>query len=256
MENILFFVEGVHDANCIYRILVLNNFKEVRSIDKLPLIWKNKIPRTYPFVKDRLDRGISIPSYFTNNEVFVLVICANGESNIIKNIDLYVSNMSKVELKSIRSICMIFDADQKLAKDSFDEKFKYKHHNDMIINKEDFIRGSCSIKDEYIKLYYYFFPDNESKGTLEDLLLKGAEIVYPDLLNYVDNYIEKIDDKYKFNWSISSENKVKVGCIANVFQPGSANQSSIKQDKWISEESIENNLSISKFYNFILNIIT
>ena len=99
--------------------------------------------------------------------------------------------MSKSELKSIKSICMIFDADQKLAKDAFEEKFN-KKNTDMIINKLDFIRGSCSIKDEYIKLYYYFLPDNYSKGTLEDLLLSSASVVYPDLLRYVNEYIDKV----------------------------------------------------------------
>lgn len=254
MENILFFVEGIHDANYLSRILFLNGFKEVKSMDKLPDIWKNRIPRTYPFIKQRLDRGVYIPSYFTNNEVFVVVICSNGESNIIKDIDLYLSNMNKSELNSIKSVCMIFDADQNLAKDSFEEKF-HGNNSDMIINKSDFKRGSCSVKGEYIRLYYYFFPDNYSKGTLEDLLLSGAKVVYPELLEYVNEYIDKVDDKYKYNWSISSENKVKVGCIANVFQPGSANQSSIRHDKWIGEESIKNDLQINKFYNFILDII-
>ena len=149
---------------------------------------------------------------------------------------------------------MIFDADQKLAKDAFEEKFN-KKNTDMIINKLDFIRGSCSIKDEYIKLYYYFFPDNYSKGTLEDLLLSSASVVYPDLLSYVNEYIDKVDDEYKFNWGISSENKAKVGCISNIFQPGSANQNSIRYDKWISEESIDKCENIDRFYRFILRVI-
>lgn len=254
MENILFFVEGIHDANCIARILLMNKFKSIKNMEELPSIWKNRIPRTYPFVKQRLDRNVQIPLYFTNDEVFVVIVCSNGETNIIKDIDLYLSNMSKLELKVIKSICMIFDADQKLAKDSFEDKFN-KKNKDMIINKLDFIRGNCNIKDEYIKLYYYFFPDNYSEGTLEDLLLSGAKVVYPDLLKYVNEYIYNVDDKYKFNWGISSENKVKVGCISNIFQPGSANQSSIRYDKWISSESINKDYKINKFYNFILDII-
>lgn len=254
MDNILFFVEGIHDANCIAKVLMINNFKSIKSMDELPIIWKNRIPRVYPFVKQRLDRSVQIPLYFTNNEIFIVIICCNGETNIIKDIDLYLSNMSKSELKSIKSICMIFDADQKLAKDAFEEKFN-KKNTDMIINKLDFIRGSCSIKDEYIKLYYYFFPDNYSKGTLEDLLLSSASVVYPDLLSYVNEYIDKVDEEYKFNWGISSENKAKVGCISNIFQPGSANQNSIRYDKWISEESIDKCENIDRFYRFILKVI-
>jgi hypothetical protein len=254
MNNILFFVEGIHDANCVARILDLNGFREIRSIEKLPDMWKRKIPRTYPFVKDRLDRFMSIPTYFINEDISVVIICANGESRLIKEIDLYISNMNKSELSQISSICAVFDADQKLAKQSFEEKFKV-NMNDMIIKKIDFLKGYINVKGESINLYNYFFPNNDKKGTLEDLLLEGAEIVYGDLLDEVNYYIGSIDDKYKYNWSISSENKVRVGCIANVFQPGSANQNSIRHDEWISEKSISYSQSISEFYNFIVNII-
>lgn len=254
MKNILFFVEGVHDANCVAKILDLNGFKEIRSIDNLPDIWKRKIPRTYPFVKDRIERYVPIPSYFTNQKVIIVIICTNGEGRLIKEIDLYISNMSKSELNQIKSICAIFDADQKVAKETFNEKFKYKK-KDMIICKQDFLDEEINIKGEKINLYNYFFPDNESKGTLENLLLDGAGIVYKDLIEQVNDYIKNIDERYKYNWSISSENKVRVGCIANVFQPGSANQSSIRRDDWISEESIKYSKDIKKFYDFIVKII-
>lgn len=254
MKNILFFVEGIHDANCIAKILEMNYFKEIKNIDKLPNIWKRKIPRTYPFVKDRIDRCISIPTYFKNENIMVVVISTNGEGRLIKEIDLYISNMNKYELKQIKSICAVFDADQKSAKESFEDKFK-GNMKDMIVRKKDFLNGYIEVKGERINLYKYFFPNNYKNGTLEDLLLEGARIVYGDLLDEVNYYIDSIDDKYKYNWSISSENKVKIGCIANVFQPGSANQSSIRQDDWISEKSIKYSESINEFYSFILDII-
>ena len=162
--------------------------------------------------------------------------------------------MNKSELSQIKSICAIFDADQKCAKQSFEEKFK-TNMNDMIIKKSDFIKGNINIKGESISLYNYFFPNNYQKGTLEDLLLEGAEIVYKDLLDEVNYYINSIEDKYKYNWSISSENKVRVGCISNVFQPGSANQNSIRHDDWISDKSIAYSKSINTFYKFIVDII-
>lgn len=254
MKSFLFFVEGIHDINCLARILFINGFKEVHNISHLPEIWKMRVPRAYPFVDNRLDRFIPIPSYFIKDDLCIVMISANGVEKIIKSIDLYLSNMNKVELKQIDGVCAIFDADQKLAKDSFNERFT-KNNKDMIINKKDFLCGECNIRGEVIKLYYYFFPDNYSQGTLENLLLEGAKVVYSDLLDSVDQYLNSIDEKYKENWSISSENKVKVGCIANVFRPGSANQISIRFDDWISEESITYSPVVKKFYEFIVNIL-
>ena len=36
MKNYIFFVEGVHDASCIGKILKLNNFKECHFINDIP----------------------------------------------------------------------------------------------------------------------------------------------------------------------------------------------------------------------------
>lgn len=254
MRNFIFFVEGIHDINCIARILLINGFKEVSNINELPELWRVRVPRTYPFVDNRLDRFIPIPSYFIKNNLCVAMVSANGVGNIIRTIDLYLSNMTKVELKQISGACAVFDADQKTAKDALDEIFR-KYNKDMVIQKKDFITGLCRIRGETIKIYYYFFPDNDSQGTLENFLLEGAKIVYSDLLDNADEYLKKVDEKYKENWGISSENKVKIGCIANIFQPGSANQISIRYDDWISEESIMYSPVIKKFYDFIIDIL-
>ena len=255
MKSFLFFVEGIHDINCVAKVLLMNGFKEINNINYLPQMWKVRIPRTYPFVDNRLDRFIPIPSYFIKDNLCVVTVSANGVEKIIKSIDLYLSNMTKGELNLINGICAIFDADQKLAKDAFNERFT-KQSKDMIINKKDFLDGKCKIRGEVINLYYYFFPDNYSQGTLENFLLEGAKVVYSDLLDNVNKYLESIDEKYKKNWSISSENKVRVGCIANVFRPGSANQISIRLDNWISEESKMYSLVIKQFYDFIVNILS
>ncbi len=254
MKSFIFFVEGIHDVNCVARVLLLNKYIEAKNINQLPEIWKVRVPRNYPFINDRLDRHIPIPAYFFKNDLCIAIVSSNGATNILTDIDLYLSNMNKIELKQINGICAIFDADEYEFKEAFDEKFK-KYNKDRIVNKKDFLIGHCRVRGEIIPLHNYFFPNNKSKGTLENLLLEGANIVYSDLLKNVDEYIQKIDDRYKYNWSRSSKNKVKVGCIANVFQPGGANQTSIRYDNWISEESMEYSPTIKKFYDFIIDII-
>ena len=254
MRSIIFFVEGIHDVNCVARILLLNKFKEANTIDELPDIWKSRIPKSYPFINNRLDRRIPMPSYFMKQNLCVAIVCSHGVNNIINDIDLYLSNMTKKELSQVDVVCAIFDADQQSAKEAFNERFK-RYNKDMIINKKDFLNGHCRIRGEIISLYHYFFPDNNSMGNLENFLLEGARVVYGDLLENVEDYISKVDDKYKKNWSISSENKVKVGCISNIFQPGGANQTSIRYDDWISKESMKRSKIIKQFYDFIIDII-
>lgn len=256
MKNYIFFVEGVHDASCISKIFRMNNLKTAKNLDDIPKIWKDRVPKPYQYDVDILDRFRPIPDYYLGEDVCVIVVVSNGTQNILKEVDLYLSNMNKYELNQIGGICMIFDADQKPANNKIKEILKDIDKRDYCFSSEDFIKKTIKRYKETIKLHYYFFPDNEHSGTLENFLLEGAKVVYSGLIDHVDNYISKIDEKYKFNWSISSENKVKIGCIANVFRPGSANQVSIFRDDWISKESVEKSEVIRKFYEFIVDIIS
>lgn len=255
MKNFIFFVEGVHDASIVGKILKLNNFSECKFINELPKIWQDRVPKSYPFQVGKLERFTPIPDYYKNKESFVVIVVSNGEHNIIKEVDLYLSNMNKKELSEISGITMIFDADQSTPHDKIKNILKIIDKRNYCFKSDDFIRRKIKLKGEDIRLHYYYFPDNISSGTLEDLLLEGADIVYKDLVINVDKYINEINDEYKLNWSVSSENKVRVGCIANIFRPASANQISIMKDKWISEETIQYSKCINKFYNFILDII-
>ena len=45
-------------------------------------------------------------------------------------------------------------------------------------------------------MYYYFFPITTLR-TLESFLFEDAKIVYSDLLDNVNEYLERVDDKYK-----------------------------------------------------------
>ncbi|MGL5346999.1 MAG: DUF3226 domain-containing protein [Peptostreptococcaceae bacterium] len=255
MKNYIFFVEGAHDANTVGKVLKLNGFEECKLIQDLPKMWQDRVPKSYPFEMGRLERFTPIPDYYRNNNIFVVVVVSNGEQNIIKEVDLYLTNMNKKELVQIDGLGLIFDADQVTPNEKIRNLLKILDKKEYCFRSDDFMRGVIRLRGECIKLHYYYFPDNYSKGTLEDLLLEAANIVYQDLLYNVEEYIDKIDDRYKENWSVSSENKVKIGCIANIFRPASANQISIMRDKWISEESIESSNNIKRFYEFITNIV-
>ncbi|MGR6008841.1 DUF3226 domain-containing protein [Bacillus cereus] len=90
------------------------------------------------------------------------------------------------------------------------------------------------------KVGIYVFPNNEETGTLEKVLLEGANQSYPELVKEATSYIDNIDDKYKKKWKPSDSQKVLVGCIANILKPGKANQVSIQDNDWICGKSLEN----------------
>lgn len=90
-----------------------------------------------------------------------------------------------------------------------------------------------------IPLYTFVFPDNNSKGNLENLLLQTAEVEYSELLSLATEYVEKASAFCPDLKKEPKTKKAKVGCIANAMKPGKANQVSIGDDNWVSYRTIE-----------------
>lgn len=140
-------------------------------------------------------------------------------------------------MDQISGIMLICDADNLNA----DEK-----RNNMLASRkqtEDFSLDERSMEiDVRVKkspLYTFVFPDNNSKGNLENLLLQTAEVEYPELLSLATEYVEKASAFCPDLKKEPKAKKAKVGCIANAMKPGKANQVSIGDDNWVSYRTIE-----------------
>ena len=92
----------------------------------------------------------------------------------------------------------------------------------------------------------FVFPDNISQGTLEDLLLDSAEILWPTILPVSKNRVEvaltdstNMPDEWVDLNKPAGKNKAMVACISNLLKPGKAVQVSIQDNRWVSAESVE-----------------
>ncbi|EGQ27034.1 hypothetical protein HMPREF9372_0956 [Sporosarcina newyorkensis 2681] len=104
------------------------------------------------------------------------------------------------------------------------------------------------------KFGIFVFPNNEESGTLELLLLEGGELVYADLLVGARSYLEDVSEIHKRNWTVSDADKVLFGVAANVLKPGKANQVSIQDNQWISDQTIESTSQI-RLLKFLEDIL-
>ncbi|MBZ9624413.1 hypothetical protein G9F71_016300 [Clostridium sp. FP2] len=256
MKHYYFIVEGPHDVAMIGRVLKLLGVKEIRSLNDISNLWKQLIPNKYPFSENKLDRVSPIPSFYQNENVSVAIKSAGGDSKLISELDLTISAFAREDLKQIEGILVFCDADESTQEERFSHFIKViKESRDLSFNESCFENKIGMFNGVNIKADIYMFPNNESKGTLEDLLLQGASVVYKDLLVSANEYVTNVDTKYKNRWSISSEKKVLMGCMTNILKPGKANQVSISDDKWVSEATITGSEDIKKLYNFINEFI-
>ena len=130
--------------------------------------------------------------------------------------------------------------------------------SDQVIKMETPLAGSLMLYEYRFPLRLFFLPDNQNEGTLETLLLAGAERRYPDLQSGACTYLDMAKQSYAQNLKGFNELKATVGVIANVLRPGKANQVSIGDDDWLTQESIHeipSHIAFSEFIDSLINML-
>ena len=234
-----FFVEGVHDASVIGKIMVLNGMKQIKTRDKLKEFWDEIIPKTYPTTnKGSLIERVEIPFFYDGNlndvNFSVAILPCGGIQEIPKKIKS--TSLVFKKFKQLHSIAIVCDADNKTP----NEQKEY-------IQKE---LDKLGVEIES-KHNIFVFPDDKNSGTLENLLLDCGTEVYPDLKSLADQYIASASEHHPF--TESGKLKAIVGSMGNVLKPGKANQVTIQDDEWISMKTLD---VIEPLNNFILSVLS
>lgn len=244
-------VEGVHDSAALGRFLKEENITILKNIEQVDPFWERLIPRSFPFNGDLLKR-MPVPTFFGNDHYSIAIQGAGGDSGITKAFD----SLLNLDYEQLTGIAIFCDADVKSAQETFKrliETLETKVDEEYHSIFRDAIFGEITRQKPFFGVYV--FPDNNHTGTLENLLLEGGDIVYPDLMEGALLYVDNIPSVYsKKNWSISSKQKVLFGVMANALRPGKANQVSIQDNKWISQETATS-ASQTELRNFLTKLL-
>lgn len=233
--------EGPHDVEFIGRFLRMRKLKRIGNVRDLDSFWKdetNFIPEKFPLDGD-LQRRMPVPLFFQNSQYSIALFGAQSNSGIAPTI---IACLGNNELEDrLYGIGIVLDADH--GKGAAKKKF-----NKLRKDLADTIAlpsNAGEISDDGMRIGAFVFPDNKNAGTLETVLIKCAEIVYPDLYASAKTHIDSVDldklekaEKKDFT-KPSGNNKATIGCIGSVFKPGKAVQVSLQDNRWISDETLQ-----------------
>lgn len=258
MNNLLIIVEGNHDIAYLHKILELVGYTVVRNVNHLNNFSRNYLPSKFPFRGDSLNIFNHVPYYFQNGEKQIVILNADGETNILQKLDDALSrDLDTTRL--ITNILIIADGDL----DNKDEKKKkildvdFEEKDFEFLNKTHLEQKEAivNIHGYNISIELFVLPNNLNKGRLEDVILEGIKNKNPDLLELTEEMLGKIDEKYKSNWNYrnSKLEKAKIGIVGNVLIPSASNTTLISNNriKWISTDSIQTNKSVKSLYECI-----
>lgn len=239
MEKHLWIVEGIHDASLLQKFLTLKGFRLQRKASNIESYWDKLIPKTFPEHDDLLKR-VTVPLFMETANCTVACLIANGEDEIktaLKAIEY------SLVIEELRSLILFMDADDLTASEKV-RRMQSKWTDTLF---QDYMDAACFpeiLNTGITQKGIFVFPDNEQKGTIEDVLLAGGAHTYPSLSNEAEQYIARVAvDKpprvKQKNFEASQRQKMKFGVMANVFRPGKANQVSIADNDWVSNQTIE-----------------
>lgn len=247
-QTLLLLVEGPHDLEFCARLLGFGGFMRVRKISDLESgvlnFWHKTVPRQWPHGDDLLTRH-PVPLFLANSPgQSVAIVNANGLNSIAKRL----RNTLEILDRPPDSIGVLLDSDdaatpQKRLNEFYIEVAKLP---EVSVHGLQWPPVPGAVQEGPPRTGAFVIPDNRSQGTLEDLLLDAANLVYPKLLLEAKDFVDKARQDPSLNSKDLSEigkpagvKKVTTAAIGNFLRPGKAIQVSIQENRWLEADSLQ-----------------
>lgn len=235
--------EGPHDIAFLGGVLREFKLKLVKMDRDLEPYWRGLIPKHFPHDGDLLKR-MPVPQFFQSDSHSLAIHQAEGDSKLVSRLQLSLVALDDWERKLV-GIGLLLDSDDQLPakrlKGLHDEWAKKVEPQPLVFPKQPGL-----VQEGTPCTGVYILPDNQSQGTLEDLLLEAGAHVYPHLLEQAQAYVESVKDSADLKCKRDKEEigapagpkKAAVAAIASILKPGKAIQMSIQDNRWLREEAV------------------
>lgn len=240
MKYFYFLVEGQQDISFLRKILkILYDFESVKKINDLDEFWHPLVPTKYPHQGD-LQRRVPVPLFLRNSKSEYSV-AIHGDTGINGITDTLEESLSVISPSSLSGIGILLDADSE--ETPVERRKKLLGHLKSKPAVCTFLSSSKSL--EKGKLVIFIAPDDQSKGTLESVLLKLAKFNYSHLLELAHRYYESVDRSQLSQKDLKEVNKpagkekALVSLVSSFLKPGKSLSVTLQDNEWISQKSLK-----------------
>lgn len=231
-------VEGPHDIEFVARLLKPFGFLRVKALDDLDPYWVPLVPKEFPPDGDLLKR-VPVPIFFQTATHAVAIESAIGISNIAARAEETLTFIQGIKQTPPEAVSMILDADEGKAPPARFADLVKDLTGRGVVSQANVPANLGNVTAGNPRWGIYVLPDNQSEGTLENILLECADQVYPNLKAGADTFVKGID-RTKLNSgerdgtkNAAGLNKAWIGCMSSVLRPGKAIQVSIQDNRWL-----------------------
>lgn len=246
-NTLLLLVEGPHDLEFCARFLKPIGFSRIQQYEVLKErhpFWLPLVPERWPQRGDLLARH-PVPVFFSNpNGQSVAIINAVGLSKLATRMGIDLAVLSSLP----DSIGIVLDADDAGApKERHTQLLKaFAVRPEPETSSLKLPEEPGQISDGPPRCGVFIMPDNESKGTLEDLLLEAGRQNYPALCDAATDFVQSMDNVQGFTADDLAEfskpagkKKATISSMASILKPGKAIQVSIQDNRWLYDSAMQ-----------------
>lgn len=233
-------VEGPQDVAFIARLLKPHQFTRVTKLDQLDPYWAALVPRTFPNKQGDLNQPVAMPQFFKAGDMSVAVQATGGDSKIVP---LIMGTLAVLPPAPLEAVGAILDADS-----SQTPLKRFLEVRKELLQLEDPTGVKLTVPPQpglvsaaSPRCGVFVLPDNQTEGTLEDILLECAGTQYPTLLQGAKFFVDAIqlddpafvpEDMREFK-KPAGRKKATVASICGVLKPGRALQVSLQDNRWL-----------------------
>lgn len=260
MKRAFIAVEGPHDVELVGALLkaLLPDRKRVQYKPDVDPYWHDLIPTDFPIEDDLLKR-VPVPVFFASSTHQVAVMSAGSDSRLLPVIEETLTTLSL----SPDVIGLVFDADH-------DPKVEPAARWLSLRRSASAFDLGLALPDEIgdvspgpPRVGCFMLPDNTSHGTLEDVLIDSAEVVYPELLHPARAFIDSVagpigqmrrKEREEFQ-KPAGRLKATVSAMTAVLKPGKAVQVSIQDNRWFRDARALAQPRLAAFRGFLARLL-
>ncbi|MDX1970229.1 MAG: DUF3226 domain-containing protein [Planctomycetaceae bacterium] len=231
-------VEGPHDTEFVTRLLRPFGLRTVQRKTELDAFFLDLIPTSYPPDDDLLKR-VPVPRFLKGPTHTVAVYASGGDSRVVPSIE---EGLLILEKDDLAGVGFMLDADSEIS-----PAVRYSMARNQLRERGLHFPEDPGVVQGVSPRYGGFvLPDNQSSGTLEDILLECAAQSYSDLLSFATCYVDAaMQDRSLDAVDLqdvrkpAGKNKAVVGSIAGILRPGKAVQVSLHDNRWLAEQALK-----------------
>lgn len=241
--HVYLLTEGVHDVAFLGKLLEKSlGFERVFKESDLDRVWDRILPKKWPH-DGSLRPSVPAPSFYRHlaSGTSVAAVNAQGISELAKRLERHRSALA-LDGVTLDAVGVVLDADsQEPPKQRF-------------TRMADALTGSGFPRPLAVEVVVgtprtgvFILPGGGVPGTLEDLLLECAAVVYPVLRFHSEQFVDGLDrtapdftvDDLKEFGTPAGRHKAVIAAMGAILKPGRPIQATIEDHRWIALSTLK-----------------